>query len=140
MVTQILDMGWVECFRINVLYKNSFIPSWVYKFNFINSIFWTVSIQIFAIFSWAWLIPPHHCMWTILNFKSEFWLQLLGVSIVELNEFMLIISALIGFKHYKYFLIELKLNFINNLKCNDLKKFNPLKFNKNVCFKVLQVW
>ena len=65
-----------------------FIPAGavpVYKFNFINSIFWTVSIQIFAIFSWAWLIPPHHCMWTILNFKSEFWLQLLGVSIVQLK-------------------------------------------------------
>ena len=67
-----------------------FIPAGavpVYKFNFINSIFWTVSIQIFAIFSWAWLIPPHHCMWTILNFKSEFWLKLLLFQLSNLNWF-----------------------------------------------------
>ena len=82
------------------IYKHFiFIPAGavpVYKFNFINSIFWTVSIQIFAIFSWAWLIPPHHCMWTILNFKSEFWLQLLGVSIVQLKTGFVILYHMIS--------------------------------------------
>ena len=82
------------------IYKHFiFIPAGavpVYKFNFINSIFWTVSIQIFAIFSWAWLIPPHHCMWTILNFKSEFWLQLLGVSFVQLKTGFVILYHIIS--------------------------------------------